>query len=176
MLIIPPQGLSMGELPPGLDLDNIDEFLASLTPGMAEALGFDESAFGGGERHTGRAAVLSCCCFSCKWQGRRRGRHLHTPSHDVNTNSQIAAPPMDLSTLPPGKLAEVTPGLPSHTVFTHNKISTYNPHLIAAAPPMDLSTLPPGKLAEELFKRVAERVQDRVMVSRLGRKHEQHCK
>lgn len=41
---------------------------------------------------------------------------------------------------------------------------------------MDLSTLPPGKLAEELFKRVAERVQDRVMVSRLGRKHEQHCK
>jgi len=37
----------MGELPPGLDIDNLDALLASMPPGMMEELGIDDDMLRG---------------------------------------------------------------------------------------------------------------------------------
>lgn len=48
----------MGELPPGIDLDNLDELLASLPPSLAGALGIGEADLGG-SRAPPRARALA---------------------------------------------------------------------------------------------------------------------
>lgn len=50
----------MGELPPGVDIDNLDELLAALPPALLEAAGIDSSA-GQGQR----GPFSACRRFDC---------------------------------------------------------------------------------------------------------------
>jgi hypothetical protein len=167
----------MGELPPGLDLDNLDQLLASLTPETAAALGIqDTGGSGDGEsmrdaaRDVGRETRCLCCVLlrlPCLCLQIRPSGGALCPAHPVMCTICGAPPRRD----PRPKTRVLRAGVckqtsPSKAIFCEHADSTccIRDATRESGLPLDLRAMSPGQLAEELAKRVAERVQSRLMV------------